>query len=233
MSYFALILSAINIILFFIFLIKFKSIFSTDSILEKTAKRVDKMIAELNENAQRDLDLLSSSSRKIQKQLDDADTQMQLFHEATQRLREMLAEVENKKESKVFSVVENKEVQNNNSFQSQNLFQGSTLSKASTISQKVNAYKQNENSPNEYNKNIQQPDLFTEEKQNMFINESGVAYKEIPLVVTKVVDEIPKNQKKSLKQSVIELYNQGYTIEQITMELSCSETEVQLIIDMI
>ena len=68
MSYFALILSAINIILFFIFLIKFKSIFSTDSILEKTAKRVDKMIAELNENAQRDLDLLSSSSRKIQKQ---------------------------------------------------------------------------------------------------------------------------------------------------------------------
>ena len=94
MSYFALILSAINIILFFIFLIKFKSIFSTDSILEKTAKRVDKMIAELNENAQRDLDLLSSSSRKIQKQLDDADTQMQLFHEATQRLREMLAEVE-------------------------------------------------------------------------------------------------------------------------------------------
>ena len=107
------------------------------------------------------------------------------------------------------------------------------MSKASTISQKFNAYKQNENSPNEYNKNIQQPDLFTEEKQNMFINESGVAYKEIPLVVTKVVDEIPKNQKKSLKQSVIELYNQGYTIEQITMELSCSETEVQLIIDMI
>ena len=65
MSYFALILSAINIILFFIFLIKFKSIFSTDSILEKTAKRVDKMIAELNENAQRDLDLLSSSSRSF------------------------------------------------------------------------------------------------------------------------------------------------------------------------
>ena len=126
MSYFALILSAINIILFFIFLIKFKSIFSTDSILEKTAKRVDKMIAELNENAQRDLDLLSSSSRKIQKQLDDADTQMQLFHEATQRLREMLAEVEYKKESKVFSVVENNEVQNNKSFQSQNLFQCST-----------------------------------------------------------------------------------------------------------
>ena len=119
MSYFALILSAINIVLFFIFLIKFKSIFSTDSILEKTAKRVDKMIAELNENAQRDLDLLSSSSRKIKKQLDDAEVQMQLFHEATQRLREMLAEVENKKESKVFSVVENKEVHTKKSFQNQ------------------------------------------------------------------------------------------------------------------
>lgn len=227
MSYFALILSAINIVLFFIFLIKFKSIFSTDSILEKTAKRVDKMIAELNENAQRDLDLLSSSSRKIKKQLDDAEVQMQLFHEATQRLREMLAEVENKKESKVFSVVENKEVHTKKSFQNQ------ISSPITTISQRANAYKQNENSANDYKSNVQQPDLFSEEKQNMFINESGVAYKEIPLVVTKVVDEIPKNQKKSLKQSVIELYNQGYTIEQITMELSCSETEVQLIIDMI
>ena len=50
MTYFVLILSVINILLFFIFLLKFKSIFSTDSILEKTTKRVDKIIAELNED---------------------------------------------------------------------------------------------------------------------------------------------------------------------------------------
>ena len=70
MTYFVLILSVINILLFFIFLLKFKSIFSTDSILEKTTKRVDKIIAELNENAQRDIDLVGSSSRKLQKQLE-------------------------------------------------------------------------------------------------------------------------------------------------------------------
>ena len=67
MTYFVLILSVINILLFFIFLLKFKSIFSTDSILEKTTKRVDKIIAELNENAQRDIDLVGSSSKKNKK----------------------------------------------------------------------------------------------------------------------------------------------------------------------
>lgn len=107
MTYFVLILSVINILLFFIFLLKFKSIFSTDSILEKTTKRVDKIIAELNENAQRDIDLVGSSSRKLQKQLEEAEMQMQLFQEASQRLKDILAEVENKSVSKSFSIVEN------------------------------------------------------------------------------------------------------------------------------
>ena len=62
-----------------------------------------------------------------------------------------------------------------------------------------------------------------------------------PLVlknVKKVLGDKPlvkpyRNKNKDLRQNVIDLYNQGYSIEQITMELSCSVTEVQLIIDMI
>ena len=91
------------------------------------------------------------------------------------------------------------------------------------------------------NQNQQQPDLFSQEsesvfiqnKDEVFVRSDGAAYKEIPLVVTKIIDEVPRNKNKDLRQNVIDLYNQGYSIEQITMELSCSVTEVQLIIDMI
>ena len=80
-------------------------------------------------------------------------------------------------------------------------------------------------------------EFFEEKKDNVIVaknlQDNPTVKKFTFQSISKVVDEIPKNQKKSLKQSVIELYNQGYTIEQITMELSCSETEVQLIIDMI
>ena len=229
MTYFVLILSVINILLFFIFLLKFKSIFSTDSILEKTTKRVDKIIAELNENAQRDIDLVSSSSRKLQKQLDEAEMQMQLFQEASQRLKDILAEVENKSIQKSFSIVENNsEIKSSNSINQKN--QMSPLHK-----NYANAYSGN------VNQNQQQPDLFSQEsesvfiqnKDEVFVRSDGAAYKEIPLVVTKIIDEVPRNKNKDLRQNVIDLYNQGYSIEQITMELSCSVTEVQLIIDMI
>lgn len=237
MTYFVLILSVINILLFFIFLLKFKSIFSTDSILEKTTKRVDKIIAELNENAQRDIDLVSSSSRKLQKQLDEAEMQMQLFQEASQRLKDILAEVENKSIHKSFSIVENNsEIKYSNNSQKKS---------SNSINQKNQMSPLHKNYANAYsgnvNQNQQQPDLFSQEsesvfiqnKDEVFVRSDGAAYKEIPLVVTKIIDEVPRNKNKDLRQNVIDLYNQGYSIEQITMELSCSVTEVQLIIDMI
>ena len=237
MTYFVLILSVINILLFFIFLLKFKSIFSTDSIPEKTTKRVDKIIAELNENAQRDIDLVSSSSRKLQKQLDEAEMQMQLFQEASQRLKDILAEVENKSIQKSFSIVDNNsEIKYSNNSQKKS---------SNSINQKNQMSPLHKNYANAYsgnvNQNQQQPDLFSQEsesvfiqnKDEVFVRSDGAAYKEIPLVVTKIIDEVPRNKNKDLRQNVIDLYNQGYSIEQITMELSCSVTEVQLIIDMI
>lgn len=235
MTYFVLILSVINILLFFIFLLKFKSIFSTDSILEKTTKRVDKIIAELNQNAQRDLDLVASSSRKLDKQLKDAEFQMQLFQEASQRLKDILAEVENKSSKKVFSIVENDLSVNKSNDQSNKTID--SLNKHNQISplqrNYVNAYSSHTNQ--------QQPDLFSQDsesviiqnKDEVFVQSDGTAYKEIPLVVTKIIDDVPRNKNNDLRQNVIDLYNQGYSIEQITMELSCSVTEVQLIIDMI
>ena len=163
--------------------------------------------------------------------------QMQLFQEASQRLKDILAEVENKSVSKSFSIVEN----NSESKYSNN----SPKKSSNSINQKNQMSPLHKNYANAYsdkaNQNQQQPDLFSQDsesvfiqnKDEVFVQSDGAAYKEIPLVVTKIVDDIPRNKNKDLRQNVIDLYNQGYSIEQITMELSCSVTEVQLIIDMI
>ena len=70
----------------------------------------------------------------------------------------------------------------------------------------------------------------------MQVTQDGAAFKEVPLIITKVYEEIPQNNeqktKKNLSKQVQELYNNGKSVEEIANELSCSRTEVQLIIDM-
>ena len=77
-----------------IILFKFKKLFSTDSIIEKTRDRMNKLIADINRNANNDIELLNESTRRIRVLLKDADEKMQSFNEATERLREMIAETE-------------------------------------------------------------------------------------------------------------------------------------------
>ena len=67
----------------------------------------------------------------------------------------------------------------------------------------------------------------------------GAAYKHVPLIITKVLDEEPVKQikaavtnKKEFSEQVMDLFNKGLQVEQIANELSCSITEVQFVIDM-
>ena len=55
---------------------------------------MNKLIADINRNANNDIELLNESTRRIRALLKDADEKMQSFNEATERLREMIAETE-------------------------------------------------------------------------------------------------------------------------------------------
>ena len=90
----ALFFSIISVLIMIIILFKFKKLFSTDSIIEKTRDRMNKLIADINRNANNDIELLNESTRRIRVLLKDADEKMQSFNEATERLREMIAETE-------------------------------------------------------------------------------------------------------------------------------------------
>ena len=83
----------------------------------------------------------------------------------------------------------------------------------------------------------------TTHRDETVLTVNGAAYKEVPLIVTKVYDEkpaqykpqftAPKTQSQTLKDKVEKLFRQGMQIEDIAMELSCPSSEVQFIIDML
>ena len=90
-AYIAIFLSLVCIILMIIILIRFKKLFSTDAIIDKTKTQMNRVIMDVNNNANRDLELLNESSRRLRALLNEADKKMESFREASQLLRNLLA----------------------------------------------------------------------------------------------------------------------------------------------
>lgn len=90
--YFMVALTVINISLWIFFAVRFRKIFSTDSIIDKTRAAINKMIMDVNRNTERDINLVNDSSRRLKSMLDSADQKMRQFGEASDRLRDMIAE---------------------------------------------------------------------------------------------------------------------------------------------
>ena len=234
-AYIAIFLSLVSIILMIIILIRFKKLFSTDAIIDKTKSQMNRVIMDVNNNAKRDLELLNESSRRLHNLLDDADKKMKEFSEASQLLRNLIAEAEktgNASNGKIVYV---------------DAVKAETEKKQEVKPKtKVNPYID----PNAaYRvKNIPpavgaQQSLFDETeddsksilKDETLVTPQGAAYKEVPLIITKVYEDktaTPKSNR-SLKESVERLFNQGMQIDDIAAELSCSTSEVQFIIDML
>ena len=63
-AYIAIFLSSISIILMIIILIKFKKLFSTEHIIEKTKKQLNMVITDVNNTTSRSIDLINESSKR-------------------------------------------------------------------------------------------------------------------------------------------------------------------------
>ena len=107
---------------------------------------------------------------------------------------------------------------------------------------KINPYEKNFIDPNssyEVTNNESLGSLFDENdlvlKDETKVTAEGAAYKEVPLIITKVYDDnvaLNANSDNSLGTKVSRMYANGMTVEEIALELDCSTSEVQFIIDM-
>lgn len=256
-SYIALFFSLVSLIIMVVILIKFKNLFSTDSIIEKTKAHINRVIMDVNNNTSRDIQLIDEASRKLKIQLNEAEKKMENFREATQLLRDAIAEAEKAGTggAAAFAV----DLQENKSIKKSriNYSENNKLSEIRPVGQKHKknpyidpdaAYRVNTTEKNG------QRSLFDDAEENSVLKDEtilttdGAAYKEVPLVNTRMYDDktAVNNQKsfgeqeavsavseKNLSERVEKLFRQGMQIEDIAVELSCSTSEVQFIIDML
>jgi hypothetical protein len=238
-AWIALFISLVSLILMIVILIRFKKLFSTDAIIEKTKAQMNRVIKDVNGNANRDLELINESSRRLRALLNEADKKMESFREASQLLRNLIAEAEKKSGSGAGKVVyvesvkepvqkkseEKPKVKNNPYVDPDASYRVRTVPPAAGTQQSLFDDNETDDGP----KSIL--------KDETLVTPEGAAYKEVPLIITKVYDDKvtstePKNNR-SLKENVERLFHQGMQIDDIAAELSCSTSEVQFIIDML
>ncbi len=230
LAYIAIFLSTISIILMVIILIKFKKIFSTDKIIEKTKNQMNRVIIDVNSNANRDIQLINEATKRTRALLNDADRKMDQFRQAGQLLDNKLIQVE-----KSYNNVSSRSVIIENDYKTKSNGYNRKQDK------KSNPYI-NPNDSYEIKKNPNQQSLFDEDNEDSLLSDvtkvthEGAAYKEVPLIITKIYDDQANEKKKSnkpLDDKVEKLFRQGMNVDDIAAELSCSIAEVQFIIDML
>ncbi|MCR4899292.1 MAG: hypothetical protein K5907_00565 [Treponema sp.] len=222
MIFFVISVLTLNLILWAVFLIRFKKLFSTDQIIEKTEEKMNHFVREIDMAADRDTYLAKETSKRLKSMLDDADQKMELFKEASQRLRDMIAEADKINKGKAYSlneIIQKKSIEPDDAFEL-------TLSGTKKETQQGSLFEQNKESV----KSIQ--------KNRTNVTPDGAAYHEIPLIITKVYDEekpklTPEEIKKNMKHLVRKLLDEGAQADEIAQKLNCSITEIQFIIDML
>lgn len=229
LAYIAIFLSTISITLMVIILIKFKKIFTTDKIIEKTKNQMNRVIIDVNNNANRDIQLINEATKRTRALLNDADRKMDQFRQASQLLDNKIANAEKSSfNTPARSVIIENDYKTN-------------INRYDTVKTKKNNPYINPNDAYEIKKPNQQS-LFDEENDNSIfsdvtkVTDDGAAYKEVPLIITKIYDDQVNEKKKSNKQideKVEKLFRQGMNVDDIAAELSCSIAEVQFIIDML
>lgn len=221
MTFFVISVLTLNIILWIVLLIRFKKLFSTDSIIEKTQEKLEHLIRDIDNAADRDTYLAKETTKRIQSMIEEADLKMELFREATQRLRDMIAEADRINRGR--GVAERIAVK-------------TTVDPDSAYEVKLSDKKPEQGNLFEQNDTYSPPSKPIQ-KNETNVTPDGAAYHEIPLIITKVYDEqpakmTPEEIKKNLPHIVRKKLDEGMTPEEIAANLNCSITEIQFIIDM-
>ena len=222
MTAFVVTIGILTIVLWIVFLIKFKKLFSTDDIISKTRSEMNNMIMDINRNTERNITLIDDRIQKLKLVISEADKRI------------ALARAEEERNASVSSL--NKAV---------NRTPAAVKRAEETYKQTAGGTKPKPEASYEVTDTGiraagMQPPLFSENgtklvnaETKVTVQSDGTAYAEVPVITPKVYfSETPVVPRKDLNQHVTELAATGFTVEQIAKQLSCSLSEVQMVLDM-
>lgn len=222
----------LNIVLWAIMIFRFRKMFSTEKILEKARREMNHMVSDLDTATQRDIFLTSEASNRIKQQVEEADRQMnsiiKQYNEATNRLRSMIGEVNKIPAAKLPDEelnFRNIPITNGRTdYEYQKAGRNFTVLNSTIPSEKVEP----KESSLKITKVMNDSDDYT---SNPFMDNNSENKEFIPPPV--FVASQKESKKNTMQKKVKTLYDEGYNIKQIAAEVSLSETEVQLILEML
>lgn len=214
---------AINIVLWGVFIVRFKRLFSADDVIEKTRAEMDNMIRDINNNTVRAIDIIDDRTKQLKRLIEEADRRIALAR--SEEAKKITA-------SALRDTLEKKSV--------------SEVSRRAANTYKKNVPRSRPSPDASYAVTGEaealaemQHSLFDDTrtsvrtKAEMNVTDDGASYAKVPVIKPDVYfSETPIVPKKNFTKQVLEMAEMGLTIEQIAKQLSCSKTEVQMILDM-
>jgi len=214
---------AINIVLWGVFIVRFKRLFSADDVIEKTRAEMDNMIRDINNNTVRAIDIIDDRTKQLKRLIEEADRRIALAR--SEEAKKLTA-------SALRDTLEKKSV--------------SEVSRRAANTYKKNVPRSRPSPDASYAVTGEaealaemQHSLFDDTrtsvrtKAEMNVTDDGASYAKVPVIKPDVYfSETPIVPKKNFTKQVLEMSEMGLSIEQIAKRLSCSKTEVQMILDM-
>lgn len=242
-------LTLINLLLWLVFLVRFKKLFSTDDTMTKFRDGMESLLQDAQRNTLLNINLIEEKTKELKAASAEAERKVALLRH----------ELQNAEKSAVFQAQLNLQSQTLESAvlaaQAGQASQAKPAAKRgrkpsaasakaasrpaarSGASKAAAAYKQNE-LPDE-DAAVALTGLFKENAQKSLFEEpqitvtpDGDAYGKVPIVKTKIIaSDEPIKPKKSFARRVRELADLGMSVEEIASETDHSTTEVQLVLD--
>ncbi|MGN0740043.1 MAG: hypothetical protein ACI4LX_07720 [Treponema sp.] len=212
----------INLILWLVFFIKFKRLFTVDDEIQKARSQYELLINDINRNTLQNIDLIDSKIEELNELVKLADTKILLAHDEIQKSR-------------------NENILKSSIAKSYSRKAPSVTNYAKTVIDQDSAFEVNVKKARGRKK--MQTELFDESENPVSIKKAsnvhvvdseGNAYGEVPVISPKIyMSDNPIAPKRNFHEQVRQLVELGYDVEQIASKLNKSTTEVQFIIDML
>ena len=216
-----------------VFLKKFKALFTSDDILESTKEKMNRIISDMNRNVDRDITVVNDAIARLNSAKNDAEKAMKLMSDMEKKsaaLSEFKSKVSARTEK--LSPYSAKVEKSYEKHKSRVFLDRKNVSERQTVSITQEGERQ-------IGKEPLQSTLFDEHPApintvaEVSMTEDGASYAEIPVVVPDVfISDTPvvPHSKDDLKTRIINMYDLGYTPDDIVHQLDCSMTEVQFVL---
>lgn len=214
-----------------VFLRHFKNLFTTDDIINSTKEEINKILMDLNRQTERNLTLLDNSMAKAKALCAETDKKVKFLSELEEKSLNA-AEMNSK-----FSLSKNK--RSAVSAYEKNKSRHKVDSEDTVVLTREG--EQFSVQPMQVKLFNEKPEYLSKENTDIFpvnneihVNTNGASYAEIPLVSPEVYfpDKTVDLSKgpEDLKTKILKFFDQGYSVDTITKELGCSNTEVQFVL---